>query len=118
MPIVLFTYTQDTTNVKTSFSFHFSGNKDIPVPVCALQRCWQGDDDTIAANYLSKVSVSSYALQWEGLKPFHDSDVYITGDTFSACTKAGILVGWSEGVLLHSERILTSYLGRIPAWMG
>ena len=118
MPIVLFTHTQDTSNMITNFSFHFSGDKDIPVPVCALQRCWQGDDDTIAANYLSKVGVNSYDLQWESLKPFQDSDIYITGDTFSACTKTGILVGWSEGVLLHSERILASYFGVDPYMDG
>ena len=68
-----------------------------------------------AANYQSRIGVDSYQLQFQGLKPFKNADVYITGDTFTAYSKNFSFIGWSEGVLLNSERILFKYFGLEPA---
>lgn len=86
----------------------------IPPPVCAVQKLWLGHEDTMAANYQSRVGEDSYLLQWDALKPFPDADIFITGDTFTACSKTAAFVGWSEGVLLNSERIVANFFGVEP----
>ena len=72
----------------------------------------------IVGNYQSRIGEDSYLLQWDALKPFPDSDVFITGDTFVACNKTSAFIGWSEGVLLNSERIVTNYFSAEPYMEG
>ena len=92
--------------------------RDMPSPVCALQRLWLGYDDMMVGNYQSRIGEDSYLLQWDALKPFPDSDVFITGDTFVACNKTSAFIGWSEGVLLNSERIVANYFSAEPYMEG
>lgn len=90
--------------------------KELPTPVCSVAKLWL--DSPIAANYQSRVGVDSYQLQWKGLKPFDDAEVFIAGDTFTAATTDTIFIGWSEGVLLTSERILARHLDIEPYISG
>ena len=91
---------------------YFSAIDSIPQPVCALVKLWRSDP--IAANYETKVGEDPRVLEWRGLKPFPDADVYMTGDTFAACFDTGASLGWSEGALLNSERLVTSYFNAEP----
>lgn len=91
---------------------YISEMKDMPPPLCAVAKLWL--TDSTPANYQSRIGVNSYQLQFEGLKPFPDANIYITGDTFSACTKQHSFLSWSEGVLLNSERILVGHFGLSP----
>lgn len=91
--------------------------RDMPMPVCAVAKMWLAKD-TMAAHYEAGIGEDSYQLQWAGLKPFPDADVFMTGDTFNACTPAGTYIGWSEGVLLNSERIVTNYFNVVPYTTG
>ena len=83
------------------------------MPVGAAARVW-ATDPIVASAYPPKVGVDPYKLQWEALKPFADAHIYIAGDTFGACTLDNHYIGWSEGTLLNSERLLTNYFGLTP----
>ena len=65
-------------------------------------------------SYYPKLGVDSNQLHWDSLKPFEDADMFITGDTFTAWEKKGCHIGFSEGALLTSERILVKYFGLKP----
>lgn len=82
--------------------------EELPSPVCALTRMWIAKD-SIAAHYESGIGEDPYQLQWDVIKPFPDADIFVTGDTFTACKEDGPYIGWSEGVLLNTERILAKH---------
>ncbi|KAF6041500.1 hypothetical protein EB796_000179 [Bugula neritina] len=83
-------------------------------PVCAITKIWMSDP-IAAANYQSRVGVNTYELQWKALKPFPDAPIYIAGDSFVPSIKSvGAFIGWSEGSLLNSERILVNHFGLAP----
>lgn len=89
----------------------------IPRPVCAATKIWNSDPID-AGNFQSVVGVDANELQWKTLKPFEDLPMYITGDTFTAVSKVGSYIGWSEGALLNSERILVNHFGLKPIRHG
>lgn len=90
--------------------------KEIPTPVCAVTKLWLGAP--ISANYEAKVGVRADLLQWRGLKPFPNAEIYVTGDTFTSCFDTGSSLGWSEGAMLNSERVVTQYFGVSPFVQG
>lgn len=89
----------------------------IPKPVCAASKIWNSDPID-AGNFQTGVGVDANELQWKALKPFDDLPLYITGDTFTAVSKVGAFIGWSEGALLNSERILVNHYGLKPISSG
>ena len=93
--------------------------KSVPKPVSGATKTWGSSTDMerIFAEHPVNVGVDFNQLQWEGMKPFGDLDVYITGDTFSACNRSVSLLGWSESGLLTTERVLGKYFG-LETWLS
>jgi len=88
----------------------------MPPIKAAICKVWSANQ--IPANTQARVGTDANRLQWQGIKPFPDADVYITGDTFNPVTKRGAFIGWSEGALLNSERVLVNYFGLPPLFDG
>ena len=75
------------------------------------------NSERIFANYFTVVGTDFNQLQWQGMKPFRDLDIYITGDTFTASTHKLSYSGWSESGLLTTERVLGKYFG-LETWLS
>ena len=94
--------------------FIFKGCPDLEdQPVCAAKYFW-GVNETAGILSYPKIGVDSNQLHWDSLKPFDDAEIFITGDTFAAWETKGCHIGFSEGALLTSERILCKYFGLKP----
>ncbi|XP_067930194.1 probable flavin-containing monoamine oxidase B [Watersipora subatra] len=86
-------------------------------PVCAARMFW-GTKTYAGSTSHPRCGVDSNALHWESLKPFDDSDMFITSDVFAAWDKNGANVGFADISLLTTERILANHFGLEPIIPG
>lgn len=82
-------------------------------PICAVRKYW-GVDGVQGYTQHPKPGSDSNKLHWESVKPFSDADIYMASDCFPPSDRTMSFMGFAEGPLLTSERILVNHFGLNP----